>query len=73
MSALSIINREKIVLDFEFLQVKANDLKKVRVVSLSSILLYFLERLVFVHKGSSKCEGNTRLGQTINFVSDTFI
>lgn len=47
---LSIINlREKIVLDLEFLQVKANDLKKVRVFSLSSILFYFLERLVIVH------------------------
>lgn len=50
MSTLSIINlREKIVLDLEFLLVKANDLKKVRVFSLSSILLYFLERLVIVH------------------------
>lgn len=47
---LSIINlREKIVLDLVFLQVKANDFKKVRVFSLSLILLYFLERLVIVH------------------------
>lgn len=48
---LSIINlREKIVLDLEFLQVKANDLKKVRVFSLSSILLHFLEGLLLFIK-----------------------